>query len=178
MWLAVSALLFVAGIITGILPLESLRGLFSGQIAGLKDIAGLYKPFLFSTFLFILFKNAVSLIVSFIFSPLLEIFPLASLFANGWLLGFVGGLVAGQKGLFFLLLGILPHGIFEIPAFFIGEAAALDFGSAVMVALFKRKRRAELAENLRLNFLRLLVALALLVPAALIETYVTPRFIV
>lgn len=177
-WLAVSALLFVVGLIVGIFPPDNLRNLFAGQVSGLKDIANLYAPFSFSTFLFILFKNALSLLVSFILSPLLDIIPLVSLFANGWLLGFVAVLATEKKGFLFLLLGILPHGIFELPAFFIGEAAALNLGAAVLVAIFKREKRPELAQNLRLNTLRLLIALALLVPAAVIETYVTPLFIV
>ncbi|MGE5271976.1 MAG: stage II sporulation protein M, partial [Thiohalocapsa sp.] len=32
----------------------------------------------------------------------------------------------------YLLAGLLPHGIIELPALFIGEAAALGFGSAAM----------------------------------------------
>ena len=176
-WLGLSALLFVVGIIISILPLESLRNLFVGQIAGLRELASVHPPYSLSTFIFILFKNAVSLIVSFTLSPLLGIVPLISLFANGWLLGYVAVLTTNQKSLLFLLLGILPHGIFEIPAFFIGEAAALNFGTAVIIAVFKHEKRAELSQNIRQNMLRLAVAMALLVPAALIETYITPRLI-
>ncbi len=176
-WLIVAAFIFIAGLITGIFPPESLRRLFVGELSGLKNIASLYAPFQFSTFLFILSKNALSLMISFILSPLLDIMPLLSLFANGWLLGYVGLLTTEKKGLVFLLLGILPHGIFELPAFFIGEAAALSFGTALIIAVFKREKRAELPQNLRQNVLRLAIATALLIPAALIETYITPLLI-
>jgi stage II sporulation protein M len=176
-WLLVAALLFGSGLVIGIFSPESVKALFSGEIAGLRNIASLYAPFRFSTFLFILFKNALSLLVSFILSPLLDIMPLVSLFANGWLIGFIATITTEKRGVLFLLLGILPHGIFELPAFFIGEAAALSFGAAVLLAIFKRERRAELPQNLKQNILRLVVALALLIPAAIIETYVTPLLV-
>lgn len=176
-WLLAAALIFVIGLIIGIFPPGSIRKLFAGEITGLKDIASLYAPFRFSTFIFILFKNALSLLLSFILSPLLDITPLLSLFTNGWLLGFIAVITTEKKGFFFVLLGILPHGIFELPSFFIGEAAALSFGAAVLLAIFKRERRAELPQNLKQNILRLVVALALLVPAAIIETYVTPLLV-
>lgn len=162
----------------GILPIDSLTNLFASQVSSLKDIARQYPPFAFSTFLFILAKNAVSLISSFAFSPLLEVVPLVSLFANGWLLGFIAVLTTERASFLLVLLGILPHGIFELSAFFIGEAAALSFGAAAIDAVFNSGKRPALAANLVLNFKRLLFALALLVPAALIETYGTPLFIV
>ena len=88
-WLLVAALIFVAGLVIGIFPPEGIKRLFAGEISGLRSIASFYAPFRFSTFIFILFKNALSLLVSFILSPLLDIMPLLSLFVNGWLIGFV-----------------------------------------------------------------------------------------
>ncbi len=176
-WLVAAALVFGIGLVLGVFSPDSIKRLFAGEIAGLKNIASFYVPFLFSTFIFILSKNALSLLLSFILSPLLDIMPLLSLFTNWWLLGFIAVITTEKKGFFFVLLGILPHGIFELPAFFIGEAAALSFGAAVLLAIFKRERRAELPQNLKQNILRLVVALALLVPAAIIETYVTPLLV-
>jgi stage II sporulation protein M len=169
---------FVTGLLIGLFWPDTFRNLFAGQISGLRNIANFYGPFHFVTFLFIFFKNALSLLATFILSPFLDIVPLISLFVNGWLLGFVAVLASEKTGVLFILLAILPHGIFELSAFFIGEAAALDFGSAVLIAIFKREKRAGLAENLKQNTMRLLFALALLIPAAVIETYVTPLFIV
>ncbi|MBI2287561.1 MAG: stage II sporulation protein M [Chloroflexi bacterium] len=68
----------------------------------------------------------------------------------------------------------MPHGVFEIPALFIGEAAALSFGAAVMRVLFRGERRSLLLPNLRQNLKYLTIALILLLPAAIIETYITP----
>ena len=73
---------------------------------------------------------------------------------------------------------MLPHGIFELPAFIMGEAAALSFGAMAVLVLFKKKRRDLLLPNLKQNLRYLMVALALLVPAAIIETYVTPLLLI
>ncbi len=173
-WLLVAALVFLAGMALGIFPPAALQALLIGQISDLQNVASLFPPYEFSTFIFILSKNVISLLVSFILSPLLDILPLISLFTNGWVLGFVGAVASGQRGILFVLLGILPHGIFELTAFFIGEAAALSFGAAVIQSIFNRQKRAELPDNLKTNLARLGVAMALLIPAALIETYVTP----
>jgi stage II sporulation protein M len=86
-------------------------------------------------------------------------------------------MVVREKSLSFLLAGLLPHGIFEIPALIIGEAAALSFGVAMIVALFTRDRGNRLLPRFKANLKYLLIALALLVPAAIIETFVTPKFL-
>ena len=74
------------------------------------------------------------------------------------------------------LAGLLPHGVLEIPAIVMGEAAALSFGVSVMAALFSRVKRA-MMPRFRQDLKYLLIALILLVPAAIIETFVTPRFL-
>ncbi len=73
-----------------------------------------------------------------------------------------------------MLAGLLPHGIFELPALILGEAAALSFGAVVILALFKKERRNLIPPSLKRNLRYLMIALALLLPAAIIETYVTP----
>jgi stage II sporulation protein M len=72
------------------------------------------------------------------------------------------------------LVSILPHGIFEIPAFIMAEAAALSFGLAVMKTLFNVRKRNVLGSTFRQGMKYMLIATLLLIPAAIIETYVTP----
>jgi uncharacterized membrane protein SpoIIM required for sporulation len=112
---------------------------------------------------------------------------------------------------------LLPHGIFEIPALFIGGAAALSFGAMVMIliirygwslltsfirkggvrillipvlftivgifptiiilALSNDQTRLIITDNLKQNLRYLEIAIALLLIAAAIETYVTPLLI-
>ena len=83
-------------------------------------------------------------------------------------------MVIQEESLGYLLAGLLPHGIFELPAFILGEAAALSFGTMAIVALFRKEGRNLLLPNLKQNSRYLMIALALLLPAAIIEAYVTP----
>ena len=86
-------------------------------------------------------------------------------------------MVVQEESLGLVLAGLLPHGIIELPALFMGEAAALSFGAMAIAALFKKGKRNMLLPNLKQNFKYLMVALALLLPAAIIETYITPLLI-
>ncbi len=90
---------------------------------------------------------------------------------------FLSAAVVKEKSIGFLLAGLLPHGIFELPALFLGEAAALSFGAAAVSGLFRADRRPPLLPRLRQSLRYFGLALALLVPAAIVETYVTPLLI-
>ena len=115
--------------------------------------------------------------MSFIFSPIFCLVPVLALFMNGWIIGLISTAVIEEKSLGYLLAGLLPHGIIELPAIIMGEAVALSFGAAVLLALFKKEKRKLLLPNLRQNLRYLVIALTLLLPAAIIETYVTPLFL-
>ena len=114
------------------------------------------------------------MLISFILSPFFWLVPVIALIFNGGLLGLVSDLVIQEKSLGYLLAGLLPHGIFEVPALIIGEAAALSFGTAVIVAVFKKERRKLLLPNLKQNLKYLAIAIIFFLPAAIIETYITP----
>ena len=100
--------------------------------------------------------------------------PFIALVINGWLLAVVSVTVLEEQSFAFLLAGLLPHGVFELPAFIMAEAAALSFGTAVIAALFRKEKRGLVLPSFRQNARYLAVALLLLIPAALIEAYLTP----
>ncbi|MFC1970975.1 stage II sporulation protein M, partial [Chloroflexota bacterium] len=56
----------------------------------------------------------------------------------------------------------------------IGEAAALRFGTMAIIALIFNDRRKLLVPSLKQNMRYLLLAIIMLIPAAIIETFVTP----
>ncbi|MBI2329140.1 MAG: stage II sporulation protein M [Chloroflexi bacterium] len=178
-WLLVAIFLFVVGfgggLTSGLANPEGIVGPFSEDIAGLEELAGFLASLpQSSVFLLILVKNTSAVLISFALSPIFCLAPVAALIFNGGLLGFVSAMVIEEKSLGYLLAGLLPHGIFELPALIIGEAVALSFGTAVLLALFKKERRSQLRPHLRHNLRYLLVALGLFLPAAIIETYITP----
>ncbi len=176
-WIVIAVALFGAGLAFGLADPANISSLLSQELISLEQLGGILTPFTFTMFIFIFIKNVITLLFSFAFSPILAIIPVATLFLNGWILGLVSTMVAQQKSLGFVLAGLLPHGVIELPALFIGEAAALSFGIMVVIALFKKEKRGLLLPSLRQNLFYLGLALALMLPAAAIETYLTPLLI-
>ena len=173
-WLFIAVFLFGIGMAFGLatptnnsLPAEYVTA-FEEQFA---NILTLPKP-LIALFLFL--KNTLALLVSFALSPIFCLIPILALIINGWMIALVSTLVIEEESLGLLLAGLLPHGIFELPALLLGQAAALSFGTVVIIALFKKERRKLILPSLKQNLRYLVVALVLLLPAAIIETYITP----
>jgi stage II sporulation protein M len=174
-WIIIAVSLFSVGIILGLSTPTSFANLPAEDINDLVELADFLATIPnWAVFIIILFKNISALVISFIFSPFLCLVPVIALVLNGWLIGFVSTSVLQEESLGYLLGGLLPHGIFEIPALLIGEAVALSFGTALIVALFNRERRTQLLPHFRQNLKYLGVALALLLPAAIIEAFITP----
>jgi len=173
-WLAVAAGLFVIGLVTGLVMPVSVVGILADELAALGEFGGTLTPFTVSTALFIFFKNVSALLVSFVFSPLLCVVPALTLLLNGGVLAVVAAEVARKIPVGLVIAALLPHGMFELPAIIIAEAAALNFGVMAMIAIVSRQRRQRFPAAMRLSLKYLAVACILLVPAALIETFVTP----
>ena len=177
-WLFLSVFLFLAGLAWGMSASGDTSTLLDENVDALKKLADFLSPLPHtSVAAFIFLKNVGAVLVGFALSPFFCLVPVAALVLNGGLLGLVSVMVVQEKSLGYLLAGVLPHGIFELPALIIGEAAALSFGTAVMLALVKKERRKLLLPNLKHNARYLALAVIMLFPAALIETYVTPLLV-
>ena len=173
-WVFIAIFLFGVGIALGLAMPVSIADLLTEDLAALKELGDILRPFQVSTAIFIFVKNVSALLLSFVFSPILCLLPILALTVNGWLLSFISVAVVREESLGLLLAGLLPHGILELPALIIGEAAALSFGAMTIIALISKGRRNLLLPNLKQNLRYLVIACILLLPAAIIETYITP----
>jgi len=173
-WVFIAIFLFGIGLVFGLATPTSAINLLSEDVAALQELGNILVPFRFLTVILILVKNVSALLLSFALSPIFCLMPILALTVNGWLIAFISAAVIQEKSLGFVLAGLLPHGIFELPAFILGEAAALSFGAMAILALFKKERRELLLPSLKQNLRYLMVALVLLMPAAIIEIYITP----
>lgn len=176
-WIFVAVGLFGIGMAFGLAMPVSITDFLAEDMAALGELAAFLVPFQISTAVFIFFKNVTALLLSFAFSPLLCLVPILALTLNGWVLSFISAAVVQEESLGLLLAGLLPHGVLELPALIIGEAAALSFGAMAIIALIAKKKRNLLLPNLKQNLRYLLIACVMLLPAAIIETYVTPLFL-
>lgn len=170
----VAASLFVVGLVTGIIAPPVITRLMADDLAALQRLAQAIAPFQLNTVIFIFINNALALVLGFVLSPILCLVPALSLLVNGWALGYISSLAITQKSLGYVLLALIPHGIFEIPAFILGQAAAISMGTLIIMAVFNRDKRPLFLHGLRKNGIYLLIAIGLLIPAAVLETYLIP----
>jgi len=174
-WLFIATALFAGGLALGLMLPDSAADEVVNAFANIADEASGLSGF--GLFVFLLLNNALAVSLSFVFSPLFLILPVLSLIMNGAVISLVSRAVLEQSSAAFLAAGILPHGIIEIPAYLLAHAAALSFGFTLLRALFKSERRATIGSDLKTSLRWFGLALLLLIPAALIESFITPLFI-
>ncbi len=98
-------------------------------------------------------------------------------------IGLIGGIFAmfellGLQPVPLFLAGVVPHGVFEIPALMIGSAVVLYFG-AVLVTPQAGKSMGEVILELFADWAKIFIGLVipLLAIAAVIEAYITPAIL-
>lgn len=119
--IALAALVFIAGVISGILSpdvLASYGYIFEQFVERFRDKQGLALIFL------ILSQNVTAAFLSFWLGTVLCVVPLFSAFSNGLILGAVIQR-ASSSSLMEALLRLLPHGVFELPAMHIAWALGI-----------------------------------------------------
>ena len=120
-WLCIAVFLFGVGLVLGLATPTSITDLLAEDVAAIKELADLLAPLPQSSILIIiLIKNTSAILISFGLSPILCLVPVMALTLNGWLIGLVSASVVQEESLGYLLAGLLPHGIFELPALIIG----------------------------------------------------------
>ena len=103
---------------------------------------------------------------------------LVIMFSNGFIVGFIiKYLQLKDLGLLFFLKGVVPHGIFELPALFIAGGIGLRIGLSFL-SMDNRKRTKEVSQSIReAAVIHILVVTPLLLLAAFIETYISAALI-
>lgn len=183
-WLALAALFFFLGFFLSYSTLTREPELFSLLEATSFPLLRELGELVFSGHplrgAFILFMhNLTSSLQVIIFGLVLGIPALFSSIANGTLLGAVAARL-GQEGtlpLRFIVTGILPHGLFELPAFLLSVAFGLKLGYHIVFPFPGQKRRETLGYIFR-EIGRCLPGITLLLAvAALVEVFVTPGLV-
>jgi Uncharacterized membrane protein len=99
--------------------------------------------------------------------------PVLVAISNGILVGMVAYQVVHKEGILYLLAGILPHGIVELPTVLVSIAIGMRLGHLFLMTIIDGD--GDLGEEARaaVSFLIYRVA-PLLFVAAVIETFITP----
>lgn len=136
------------------------------------------KPVIGALFLFM--NNYLSMVQMLLLGVVAGISPLITLGFNGALVGMLLSLTV-QEGLPLLpliIFGILPHGIFELFAFFLCGAFGLKFGYHCIASPLPGKTRLESYRHIWKEAISVLpLVTALLLAAAFIEIMITAKLI-
>src|SRR6266498_1941917 len=100
-----------------------------------------------------------------------------AIFGNGIVIGVIFSLSVQMRGVWLSLLSIVPHGLLELPAVFLGTSIGLMVGSRVMKQFFRPPETtigSELVQGLRFF---ITVILPLLFIAALVEAFLTSALV-
>jgi stage II sporulation protein M len=123
--------------------------------------------------LVIFLKNLLACTISIFLGLGLGIVPLLVIISNGFLLGAVSYGVIQKEGLPFLLAGILPHGIVELPTVMLSTALGFRLGYLLATSILGEK--ANIGDEIRISTIVLFRwIIPLLFLAAFIETFITP----
>ncbi|CAM3492280.1 stage II sporulation protein M [Paenibacillus lupini] len=133
-------ILFFAGLVVGGTN-STFSDYLEQQISALGDVAETLQQSDNPTLAFMIFiflNNAIKSIFIIYIGAILGIIPIFFLVLNGMVVGFLLQHVAQTNGtgdMFHVVLGLLPHGIIEIPAIVIACAYGMKFGVLLLKAL-------------------------------------------
>ncbi len=145
----------------------------------LENLAEIFSPLIklgpFSQFLAIFFNNALTAAMTLIFGFIFGIFPLLVILSNGIILGILAFSTQDTSSWGTFIMGILPHGIIELPLIILTAGLGIKIGSLVIKKVFKKQGC--IKEEIFMIFTFFVkVIIPLLLIAAAIEVFITPLF--
>jgi stage II sporulation protein M len=177
-YLIASIILFGAGFAIGLMIVHrfpQMADSFESSLTGfVKIFRGLPK---FRLFTAIFINNSVKTLLAILLGLLFGLIPAFFLIVNGAALGAVMSLSTQARGLRESLLSVLPHGIPELSAVFLGTAIGIMLGMTLLRKI-TGKSQVKIGTELRQGFKFFYsVIVPLLVFAAGVEAFVTTALI-
>jgi len=166
-YVVLSGAVFALGIVAGALLVDviGLRALFGG-----RDLGGAFPE---PTVGLLVVNNGIVILILVLSSLTLGLLTVGVLVYNGVIVGYVATLVAREGGLDVVVIGLAPHGVIEIPAFFFASAVAFRFTHQVLGAALGRREDVMTSRELREAVVMVVLALALIPVAAYVEAEIT-----
>lgn len=123
--------------------------------------------------LLIFAKNLLACAMAVLLGVGAGVVPVLVAISNGILVGMVSYHVIQKEGVLYLLAGILPHGVVELPAVLVSIAIGLRLGHIFIMTMIDGDGDLGGEARTAISFLIFRVA-PLLFVAAVIETFITP----
>lgn len=182
-----ACLLFLGGGLIGYLQAPMVESMVSELMGQLKEIVDRIKESgggVFATFWMIFSNNVVSALMMMALGLFFAFFPIIGLVANGILLGFILSKSVGVSPWLMFGAGILPHGIFELPAVLFAAGIGIRLGllSFRSVGVLFQPHKVERLKNDWYDTLKqfpvaVITVIGLLLIAAIVESSITPYII-
>mgnify|MGYP000244715511 CR=1 FL=1 len=172
--ITVVVLLFILSGIAGYLYTAFNPASSDIALEGLEDLVELIMNMTpLEIMLFIFFNNAIKSLMAFVLGLGFGLIPLLFVLSNGYILGVVTYLESQENGFTYIFLGIMPHGIIELPMILISAAMGVRMGLNVINSMAGRyvDIKGEFRQGISI-FFRFIMPMLLL--AAGIETFITP----
>ncbi len=150
---------------------EQLLATFRDQVAGeILNASG------WSLALTIFLNNLVACIALFLGGASFGLVPVLVIASNGLIIGGIVQTVLAEKGAAFILAGLLPHGVLEIPAVLISTGLGLLLAEALGRELLRSEGDAA-SEATAYGRFFVTYVVPFLAAAALVEAFITPHII-
>ena len=176
-YLALSIFLLTLSTIAGYVAYGHFPGYALESLSGIQELAEMLSGMSAIQIMLLIFtNNAVKLFIAMIFGVFFGVLPFAFLVLNGFVLGVFIHLLMIENGPLFIIAGLTPHGIIEIPMLLISSAIGFKLGHHLLLYISKKN------DNLKNELIRSIKyylhwLLPLIFIAAVIETFITPIFI-
>lgn len=173
-YLKTSLAIFGTGAVIGLLIVShfpEVAGRFESSVVGFVSIFRGLSKFQLAAAIFL--NNSAKTLLAILLGSVFGIIPLVLLLANGIALGVVFSLSTQARGLWLSLLSIVPHGLLELPAVFLGTGIGLMLGTRVAKSLFRETGTTFGVELIRGFKFFCTVIVPLLLIAALVEAFLT-----
>lgn len=164
----------------------NLSSIFESFVSSERSYIALPPPFTEELFSYIFLNNIGHFwnpLKSLVWVPLLGAFALGlELFLNASIIGAVIVFAARTHGILYPILGLTPHGLFEIPAFVLEFSSIIKWQITITETILAKitgdpVRSEMVRRGLKDALLLALISVLLFVIAAAIETYITPSLL-
>ena len=173
-------ILFGISIVIGIAAFSFYPKLLLQILDVFKDKFGADPSLDFALVLDIFKQNLIASLIGLFGGLLLGLGSILFILFNGFIIGYIITAIlvtGGQEGILqsiiYLILGLVPHGIVEIPTFLLVSALGLRLGLFYLKKQNKGFRLQVFLKDLKLSILSIPAIAILLFLAALLEVYVT-----
>lgn len=168
-----SFLIFTVSLVFGFLFIKSDESQSQNFLEVFRELSKIADdPNNYRLMVLIFLNNSIKITIATLLGVFGGFVPALFLIINGFLVGVVTFLASNTTGWGSLVLGILPHGIFEVPALIIGGAIGLRLGNYFFQKLKNKKLSLKLETKKAIRFI-MGVIIPVLFFASFVEVFMT-----